>query len=124
MMRADQISRGIRLKQELYKKQAAVSAALEEEEKIMQENGQLVKDDFDDQFLHLVSDSENISFQYDSIRRTNLMKDITLGRRLGEMLEIREHTDREKAALGLTTSNLQELVRAQRYKNGQRRVAD
>ena len=124
MLRAQRISEELKLKQEIFLKEQAALAAAEEEEKIIQENSQGVKDDFDDKFLGLVSDSENIGLQYDSIRRTNLMKDITLGRRLGEMLKIRENSDREKAQLGLASSNLQELVRAQKAKHAKKKPED
>ena len=123
VQKTKQINKEFKEHRELQEKREAELEAMLEAERIMaeQEKEQSEHKVNLDSFMGLLADSENVDHQYDSKRRTNLMKHIQLGRRLGEIMQIRDDTNRKKARLvmdsGVHSNNLHQLIKAQKAKS-------
>ena len=90
-----------------------------EEDRILaeQEARRLEAETDETRLLNLFSrDSEQVNLQYDSRRRTNLMKDIQLGRKLEEIFKIKDENIKKQEQMLIKTSNSEGL--AQRLKSG------
>ena len=90
-----------------------------EEDRILaeQEARRLEAEKDETRLLNLFSrDSEQVNLQYDSRRRTNLMKDIQLGRKLEEIFKIKDENIKKQEQMLIKTSNSEGL--AQRLKSG------
>ena len=90
-----------------------------EEERILaeEEASRKAAEQDENRLLNLFSrDSDQVNLQYDSRRRTNLMKDIQLGRKLGEIFKINDENRKQQKKMLIKTSNSDQL--AQRLKAG------
>ena len=119
MIKTMRITEDLRRQKQLEIERQQAEEMRKEEERILaeEEASRKAAEQDENRLLNLFSrDSDQVNLQYDSRRRTNLMKDIQLGRKLGEIFKINDENRKQQKKMLIKTSNSDQL--AERLKAG------